>query len=79
MITTVQLWGNSLAVRLPKLFAQQLDLAANTQVEIEVVGRKLVIRPARKEWTLEELLAGVTDTNRHREASWGGAVGNEAW
>lgn len=79
MITTVQLWGNSLAVRLPKLFAQQLDLAANTQVEIEVVGRKLVIRPARKEWTLEELLAGVTDANRHCETSWGGAVGNEAW
>lgn len=78
MITTVQLWGNSLAVRLPKLLAQQLDIAANTHVEIEVVGRKLVIRPARKEWTLEELLAGVTDANCHHETSWGAAVGNEA-
>lgn len=79
MITTVQLWGNSLAVRLPKLFAQQLDLAANTEVEIEVVGRKIVIRPARKNWTLEELLAGVTDANSHCETPWGRAVGNEAW
>lgn len=79
MVTTVQLWGNSLAVRIPKLFAQQLELATNTEVEIEVVGRKLVIRPARKEWTLEELVAGVTDDNRHRETSWGSAVGNEAW
>lgn len=79
MITTVQLWGNSLAVRIPKVFTQQLELAANTEVEIEVVGRKLVIRQARKEWTLDELLAGVTDANRHRETSWGGAIGNEAW
>ncbi len=79
MVTTIQLWGNSLAVRLPKLFAQQLGLAANSEVEIEVVGLELVIRPARKEWSLEELLAGVTDANRHGEASWGSAVGNEAW
>jgi len=79
MITSVQLWGNSLAIRIPKIFAQQIDLVANTEVEIEVIGRKLVIRPARREWTLEELLAGVTDANRHREAPWGDAVGNEAW
>ncbi|MGI9089827.1 MAG: AbrB/MazE/SpoVT family DNA-binding domain-containing protein [Gemmatimonadaceae bacterium] len=79
MITSVQLWGNSLAIRIPKIFAQQIDLVANTEVEIEVIGRKLVIRPARREWTLEELLAGVTDANRHPEAPWGDAVGNEAW
>ncbi|MGI8547851.1 MAG: AbrB/MazE/SpoVT family DNA-binding domain-containing protein [Gemmatimonadaceae bacterium] len=54
-------------------------MAANTEVDIEVVGRKLVIRPARKEWTLDELLAGVTDANRQRKATWGGAVGDEAW
>lgn len=79
MITTVQLWGNSLAVRIPKAYAQQMGIAANSEVEIELVGRKLILRPARKEWAIEELLAGVNDANRHREGVWGCPTGNEAW
>lgn len=32
-----------------------------------------------REYTLEELVAGITDENRHQEVDFGPAVGNEAW
>lgn len=31
------------------------------------------------EETLEQLLAGITEENRHEEIDWGPPVGNEVW
>ena len=36
-------WGNSLAVRLPKRLADELDLAPGTTVDLEKQGSKLTI------------------------------------
>lgn len=79
MTTTVQRWGNSLAIRIPKVFALEAGLEENTEVEIGVRGGTLVVRPARKDWTLDELLAGITSSNIHGAADWGGATGREVW
>ncbi len=79
MTTTVQRWGNSLAIRIPKVFALEAGLEENTEVEIGVRGGTLVVRPARKDWTLDELLAGITSSNIHSAAGWGGATGREVW
>ena len=32
-----------------------------------------------KEWKLDELLAGITPRNAHKETSWGDRVGAEVW
>ncbi|MGH7605305.1 MAG: AbrB/MazE/SpoVT family DNA-binding domain-containing protein [Gemmatimonadaceae bacterium] len=79
MITTVQRWGNSLAIRIPKPFALETELSENTQVEIELDGDRIVVSPARKEWRLADLLHKITPTNVHREVRWGGKTGHEAW
>ncbi|MEA2570393.1 MAG: antitoxin MazE [Acidobacteriota bacterium] len=79
MKTTVQKWGNSLAVRIPRPFAEEVKLAENSAVDLTVRGGKLVIVPSAPEITLESLVAEITDANRHNETETGSAVGNEVW
>ena len=79
MLTTIQRWGNSLAVRIPKPFALQTDLSENSEVDISLDGDRIIVSPAVKEWKLDDLLAGITARNAHKEISWGDRAGAEAW
>jgi antitoxin MazE len=78
--TRVKMWGNSLALRIPKLLAAEVGLEPDSPVEISLVDKKLVVTPlAGPSRTLESLLAQVTEDNLHREVDTGPVVANEAW
>ena len=80
MKTTVQKWGNSYAVRIPKSFIKEVGLEYRTDVELSMEDGRLVIQPIREKLiTLDELLAGVTTKNLHGAIDTGNPVGNEAW
>jgi len=80
MITKVQKWGNSLAVRIPRSVAQDTHLSSGNSVDVAVQDGRIVIAPARRpRFRLDELLKGVTTQNRHHESDSGIAVGREAW
>jgi len=80
MQTQIKKWGNSLALRIPKLLAEQLDIKTDTEVEIAVEDGQLVVKPLPEQTvTLEELLAQITDENLHEEVETGTAVGGEVW
>lgn len=79
MKTRVKKWGNSLAVRIPKAYAKELQLKAGMDLEVTPVKGGLLLRRSNHEYTLEELLAHVTPENIHCETEWGAAVGREAW
>jgi antitoxin MazE len=80
MKTKIQKWGNSLAVRIPKAFASEIKLGDGASIEMMVEEGALVITPAREsEWTLEALLADVTDENIHEEWEAGPPRGRESW
>ena len=55
MTATLQRWGSSVGVRLPKPLLEQAGLSEGAQVEIE--ADQLVIRRAHRRATLDELLA----------------------
>ena len=55
----------------------RLDEGAN--VEVKVSGRNLVLAPARRAYSLNELVTGIRPKNRHSETDWGAPVGNENW
>ncbi len=55
MRTRVQRWGNSLAVRIPRSFATDLQLD-----HVTLVDGKLTIMPVAPTFTLDELLEGMT-------------------
>lgn len=80
--TTIQKWGNSYAVRLPKVAMQRLNLRAGNSVEIREAahGGTLSIIPVRHPVTsLAEMIARITKKNRHNATDWGGAIGKEVW
>ena len=82
MKTSVQKWGNSLAVRIPKGVAEESKLSVGTEVEVGVEDGRIVVvpvAPTSKEQALEELVSRITDENRHGETDWGPAVGREVW
>ncbi|MBI4321092.1 MAG: AbrB/MazE/SpoVT family DNA-binding domain-containing protein [Chloroflexi bacterium] len=80
MKTRVQKWGNSLALRIPKAFADEVGLQQESSVEVSLADGKLVISPvAKPKPTLRQLLAKVTEENLHHEVETGSAVGNEIW
>jgi len=80
MRSKIQQWGNSLALRIPKLFAEEAGLSRYSDVELSVVDGNLLVFPIREpQPTLEGLLAGVTDDNLHPAIDTGPAVGREAW
>jgi antitoxin MazE len=80
MRVQVQKWGNSLAMRIPKPFAEDVQVKEGTIVDLSVSGGRLVAIPVRKKKaTLKELLAKVGKNNLHGEVDSGPSVGRESW
>jgi antitoxin MazE len=84
MIVEFCKWGNSLAVRIPKVLADIIKVSDGKRAEIKIENGALVLRPivkpARKpSYTLDELLSGMTRDNVPQEVDWGIKRGNEAW
>jgi antitoxin MazE len=80
MPTTVQKWGNSLGIRVPKAIAEQANLADGTEVEFETKGGVLTVRPARRrrrrKYKLSDMLAKMKGPHPHGEF-FGKPVGRE--
>jgi antitoxin MazE len=83
MITKIQKWGNSLAMRLPKELASSFNLKAGSQVTFITNNDGFTIRPEIKieipKYTLEDMVKGITKKNRHKEFDWGKPMGKEIW
>jgi antitoxin MazE len=80
MLTKVQKWGNSLALRIPKAFAAAARLENDTLVEMSFVDGQIVVKPVvQPAWTLEQLLAGIHSDNIHHEIDTGKPAGRETW
>lgn len=59
--------------------AKEVGLDEGSDVDVKVSGRDLVLAPASREYSLNELVGQITPKNRHRETDWGASVGNESW
>jgi len=80
MITIVQKWGNSLALRIPSAFARDIHLRQGSMVEMAVVEGEMVVKPKGQcKISLSHMLKGITKNNRHSEQNCGRAAGREVW
>jgi len=83
MTTTVQKWGNSQGVRLPKAILEQLLLKENDRVEITAINDTIVIkrktRQRRAKKSLEERFENYDGNYQCAEYDWCEPVGNEVW
>jgi len=72
--STISKWGNSLALRIPQSFAVQLGIKENSNVSLELVGDRLIIKYGP---SLEEMLTLVTKENKHEMIDFGESQGKE--
>jgi antitoxin MazE len=80
MVSKIQKWGNSLALRIPKPFAQSIGLDFETEVNLAIEDDKLIItKSTPHSHSLDELLTQVTKENLHGEVDFGNQLGREAW
>lgn len=77
MKTIIHRWGNSLAVRIPKVFAVQMGIDSGREVELSLEHDGL--RIISHEHYLNALLEQVTPKNLHGEMHTGSVVGKEVW
>ncbi|MDE2777782.1 MAG: AbrB/MazE/SpoVT family DNA-binding domain-containing protein [Chloroflexota bacterium] len=81
MVTKIQKWGNSRAVRIPKAIADEAGLDIGHAVDMDLVDGEIRIKRARKRkrYNLDEMLASVPDDFEPEEWDTGPPVGNEVW
>ena len=58
-------------------FSHDLKLKAGSLVNVMLEDHRLIILPQR--YTLEEMLAGITEDNHHHETLAGKSEGAEEW
>ncbi len=80
MRVRVRKWGNSLALRIPKRFAEETAMREGTLVDLSMSAGTIVAAPVRREKVfLKQLLAGVTKRNLHAAIDIGPRLGRESW
>ena len=77
MLTKIQKWGNSNAIRIPKIVLDEMKIVENDQVEIKVIDGNIVIIPVKKVISLKERMKGYTGDYKCSEWDTGESVGNE--
>jgi antitoxin MazE len=79
-MATVQKWGNSLGIRIPRELAEDVGFSDGKKVTVEKNGDALTLRLVKRpRYSLKGLLKGVTSKNKHKEVDWGPPQGKEIW
>ena len=76
-MSRITAWGNSHGVRIPREVLAQADIAPESEVTITAEEGRIVIEPARRKPTLDELLARLRPSDRHDEVDYGAPRGRE--
>ena len=80
MTTTIQKWGNSQGVRIPKILLDTVKWDENEQIVIVVDKDKLIIEKAKnKRKNIKELFADYKGDYEPTEIDWGNPEGKEIW
>ncbi|MCC8043395.1 MAG: AbrB/MazE/SpoVT family DNA-binding domain-containing protein [Oscillospiraceae bacterium] len=78
--STIQKWGNSQGIRIPKFILEQINLDTNSDVSISVKNDSIIIKKAnRKHIPLTERFENYTGEVQSGEYDWGEPQGDEIW
>ena len=86
MMTTLQAWGNSQGVRLPKTLLAALHLENGASVAVELTPKKdaIIVKPVKSQprvrgsHRIEDLVAAMPKGYKTAEFHWG-TKGREVW
>jgi len=79
MVLRFRRWEDGVALCLPQEIAQKIHATEGGQVDLTIQDGRLILTPIEtRTYTLDELLAGMSEENMHGEIATGRPVGNEA-
>lgn len=79
MTGTIQKWGNSQALRIPKSILDALGLKENDTIELFTEADSIIIRKSHKHKTFAERMEGYTGDYVFSEMDSGDPVGREVF
>jgi antitoxin MazE len=80
MRMTVKKWGNSASVRIPAAIMAAAKLRLEQPVDVREDKGRIIIEPIRPpKFDLNNLVAQITDENRHDEVDFGKPIGKEVF
>ena len=84
MTTTIQKWGNSQGIRIPKILLDSVQWTENEQITILVENNRIIIekaqdKPTKKRKNIKELFADYKGEYEPIKIDWGEPEGKEIW
>lgn len=80
MTTKIKMWGNSLAVRIPREISKKLKLKAGSNVRVSAGSKFVTIQPLKdEEPKIGDLVSRISEKNKHSIKLNGESVGGEIW
>ena len=80
MTTTIQKWGNSQGIRIPKIILDTVNWSEDEQIMIVVDNGKIVMEKAKsKRKNIKELFENYKEEYEPTEIDWGEPKGEEIW
>lgn len=79
MHTTIQKWGNSQGIRIPKSILDSVQWNENEKVVLITAEDKIIIERAETRKNIKELFSDFQGVYTPTEISWGDPVGEEIW
>ena len=80
MTTTIQKWGNSQGIRIPKILLDTVKWKENEQIMIVVDNDKLIIEKTKnRRKNIKELFENYKGDYEPKEIDWGNPEGKEIW
>ena len=81
MTTTIQKWGNSQGIRIPKILLETVNWNEDEKIVILVEDNKLIIEKAKdkRRKNIKELFENYEGEYEPIEIDWGTPEGEEIW
>lgn len=81
MTTTIQKWGNSQGIRIPKILLETVNWNEDEKIVILVEDDKLIIEKAKdkRRKNIKELFENYEGEYEPIEIDWGSPEGEEIW
>ncbi|MFC6291348.1 AbrB/MazE/SpoVT family DNA-binding domain-containing protein [Macrococcus epidermidis] len=80
MQVSLQRWGNSQGIRIPKSIVNEMNLDKNQKFDLTMQDEKIILTKQQQNVSLiRELFESYETENKPSEFDWGKPRGNEVW
>jgi antitoxin MazE len=79
MTTTIQKWGNSLGIRIPKNITENLGLQEGSGISIYEKNGFIILEKNPSLLDLKKVMKNYKPETYYKEIDWGDPIGKELW